>query len=64
MKESIFQVGKLIEGPEDEDLSRPWFIVETVLTSDGMRSRICSGRWYTEEAARLVMGEKQKQASE
>ncbi len=28
---------------------RPWFIIEPVATSDGVRTRICDG-WYASEA--------------
>lgn len=31
---------------------RPFRLVEVFITSDGMRSRICSGCWLTVEGAR------------
>lgn len=32
--------------------SRPWRIAETLITSDGLRTRFCDGTWATEEEAR------------
>jgi hypothetical protein len=39
----IFTVCKILSSVE-----RPYFIVETAMTSDGPRERICEGRWFTE----------------
>lgn len=37
-----------LQSPADP---KPWFIVEHYLTSEGVRSRICSGRFATKEDA-------------
>lgn len=44
--EGSCQVAKL-EG----DLHRPWFIIERVATSDGVRTRVCDGFWATKREA-------------
>lgn len=54
----LFRVAKLISGPSGINLSQPFFIVETTFTSDGMRDRICDGRWATEESARDAIRQK------
>lgn len=54
----LFQLAQLVAGPPGADLSRPWFICETVLTSDGPRTRICNGRWKTREEAHAALKDK------
>jgi hypothetical protein len=39
-------------------LQHPFFIMETYLTLDGPRTRICSGRWDTQEQADAALKEK------
>lgn len=57
----IFQIAKCVAGPNTDDWqSRPWFITETNFTSDGPRTRICEGRWATEQEARDALLEKKK----
>lgn len=51
MTKSIFQVVKQVH-PENN--SHPFFVIETMFTVDGMRSRICDGHWSTLEEARSV----------
>lgn len=58
-QKSLFQIGQLVEGPPWEDMSRPWFICETVFTSDGLRTRICNGRWAKREDAEAALKEKE-----
>lgn len=41
---NIIQVMKIVS---PEGLPRPYRLVETFVTSEGMRSRICSGCWDT-----------------
>lgn len=43
---NIFHVSEQIQPPGS---AKPFFIVETVFTSDGPRSRVCDGRWATLE---------------
>lgn len=43
MKSSIFQVFK----QEYPTSAKPYRIIETVITTDGPRSRICDGCWET-----------------
>lgn len=43
-----------LQSPADP---KPWFIVEHYLTSEGLRSRICSQRFATEEEAKLRLVE-------
>jgi hypothetical protein len=31
--------------------SKPFFLVETNITSDGPRTRVCDGRWATQDEA-------------
>jgi hypothetical protein len=45
---SIIQVMKMVQPPDDP---RPYRLVETFVTSEGMRSRICSGTFDTFERA-------------
>ncbi|MBY3333771.1 hypothetical protein HFN98_24585 [Rhizobium laguerreae] len=41
---NLIQVMKIVS---PEDVPRPYRIVETFVTSEGMRSRICSGSYAT-----------------
>lgn len=52
MARSVFQIAQIQYPP---DLPRPFMIVETVLTSDGMRSRVTSLRFKTYEMAEKRM---------
>lgn len=58
MQKSLLQIAELVAGPPGEDISKPWFIVETFMSIDGPRTRICDGRWETEEQARLALSAK------
>lgn len=59
-RKSFFQIAQLVAGPPgDPAWLRPWFICETVITSDGPRTRICNGRWRTEEQAQRALKEKE-----
>lgn len=37
------------------DVLRPFIIVEVTITSDGPRSRICTGAWHTYDQAFMNM---------
>jgi hypothetical protein len=39
------------------EVTAPWQILESCITSDGWRTRVCTGYWRTEEEARLVLAE-------
>lgn len=52
---SIFQVMK----QEYPKTSRPYRIIETLVTSDGMRSRICEGCWTTFDEAKADLEAKE-----
>jgi len=44
----IIQVAELVGvGMQTGAYERPYFLIETMLTSDGPRSRVCDGRWET-----------------
>jgi hypothetical protein len=49
----ILQVAVLVDGPEDDSAMNklPWFLLETTFTTDGLRTRICNGRWGSREEA-------------
>jgi hypothetical protein len=38
--------------------AKPFFLVETNITSDGPRSRVCDGRWATQEEAHVELGKR------
>lgn len=42
----------------DVSLLKPFFILETNLTIDGPRTRVCNGRWATQEEAEAALKEK------
>jgi hypothetical protein len=46
-----YQIAQLVSGPTGREASHPWFMMETNLTSDGPRTRLCDGRWKTKEEA-------------
>lgn len=48
---TILQVAELVAKPEWDKRPGRWFLTETVFTSDGPRTRICDGRWLTQEEA-------------
>ena len=58
---SIFQVGELVAGPEGWMATNPqrFFILETVFTSDGPRTRMCEGRYRTREQAEEALRAKE-----
>lgn len=56
----ILQLAKLVGGP----VFKPWLLIETYLTSEGMRTRVCSGRWGSEEEARAEMVKRQEAMQE
>lgn len=37
---------------EDERNNKPFLLIEVYLTTDGMRTRVCNGRWGTLEEAK------------
>lgn len=55
---SFFQLARQVQ-PET---SQPWFLMETTFTSDGPRSRLCDGRWTTQEEAQTEL-DRRKAAS-
>lgn len=55
-----YQVAKIVSPADEPEQSRPYFLVETIYTSDGPRSRICSGRYTREEHALRVAEERSK----
>lgn len=59
---TLFQVAFMTAGPFGRDASHPWFICETVLTSDGPRTRICNGRYKTEAEAWDVLKHKETES--
>lgn len=44
----LIQVAKIVQPP---DVPRPYRLVETYVTSEGMRTRVCSGTFDTFERA-------------
>lgn len=52
----IFNIAEQVSPPT----RRPFFIVETNFTSDGPRSRICSGRWATQDEAKTALDQTKK----
>jgi len=44
------------DGPSDVGI---YFMIETYLTSEGLRTRVCSGRWKTLEAAQEELRKRQ-----
>lgn len=51
--QSLFQVCELVSGPDGWEASNPcrFFVMETIFTSDGLRTRICEGRYKTRDEA-------------
>lgn len=56
MRNNFFQLMQQIFPPTN----RPWRIVETFTTSDGIRSRVCDGTWQTQEEAMDVLSIKEE----
>lgn len=55
----IYTIARCISCPDQSvSLQHPFFIMETYLTLDGPRTRICSGRWDTQEQADAALKEK------
>lgn len=55
----IYVVAQCVSCPDSSIvLNKPFFIMETYLTLDGPRTRICSGRWDTQEQADAALKEK------
>lgn len=46
-----YQIAQIVAGENCLEAKKPWFVIETNLTSDGPRTRICDGRWGTKEEA-------------
>jgi len=57
----IFRVAELVSGPEP--IGKRFFVVETTLTSDGPRDRICDGRWDTEQQAQDECARRKERAN-
>lgn len=60
----ILQLAKHVPTNWDPEPSKPWFIIETYITSEGVRTRVCSGRWKTESEAKAALIERQKAMDE
>jgi hypothetical protein len=56
MRKPFFQLAKLVDGTPDR---KPWFIIETHITSDGPRTRVCDGRWPNDAEAAHEMRKRQ-----
>lgn len=56
----IYQIAKIVAASHSDvaAILRPFRIVETNLTIDGPRSRICDGSWATQEEAEAALKEK------
>lgn len=55
----IYSVAEVISCPDPAvKLRNRFFILETYLTLDGPRTRICAGRWDTQEQAEAALKEK------
>lgn len=54
----IYQIAMLVKAPDGADISKPYFVAETTWTLDGPRTRICDGRWATDEQARDALKER------
>jgi hypothetical protein len=55
----IYAVAKCVSCPDSSIvLNKPFFILETYLTLDGPRTRMCNGRWGTQEQAEAALKEK------
>lgn len=55
----IYTIAYAVSCPDKMiSLTRPFFIVETYLTLDGPRTRICKGRWNTLVEAEAALKEK------
>lgn len=54
---SKFKIYKIVDGTaSDDDLYRPYIILETYVCADGKRTRIVDGRYETKEKAdRIVL---------
>lgn len=44
------------------NIATPYKIAETIMTSDGPRTRFCDGAWSTEENALVELGRKERDA--
>lgn len=60
----ILQLAQLVVWDDTPRSHAPWFIIETYLTSEGARTRVCSGRWKTKEEAGSVLIERKKAMDE
>lgn len=55
----IYQIAQITATSHSETaMLRPFRIMETNLTIDGPRSRICDGSWATQEQAEAALKEK------
>lgn len=57
----IFQVGELVAGTPPLPTAK-FFLLETDFTSDGPRTRVCSGRWNTYIEANTERERREKEA--
>lgn len=60
-KQGFIQICQMVGAPRPADLVKPWFLVETYFTSEGMRTRVCSGRWATMAEAQTVLDARQQE---
>lgn len=58
MKYPILQVAYL-QSTTEAMPSKRWFLVETNWTVDGPRTRICDGRYETEEEAKVALSKRE-----
>ena len=57
----LFQLAHIVSmRPDGSEEPKPWFVLETRITSDGMRTRICDGRYKTRQGAAASMELKEK----
>lgn len=55
----IYTVAKCVSCPDSSIvLNKPFFILETYLSLDGPRTRMCNGRWDTLAQANAALKEK------
>lgn len=57
----IFQLANIVSlRPDGSEEPKPWLVLETRITSDGMRTRICDGRYKTRQGAEATIDLKEK----
>lgn len=57
----LLQLAQLTDGPPSEASRGKWFIVETYLSTNGPRTRLCDGRFNTRAEAQAELDDKEKQ---